>query len=161
MLASIDTVSLSPWGRRKAFTLVELVVVLLIIAIGSAVAGPAYSRALQTHRVEQAALRVMADLRLAKRHAQLTSASIYVDFDLATHTITIRGIDDFEKFGQPNSISLSSDPYRTQIVELDFNGLQTVEFNGFGTAETLGSLRLQSGVAQKTVVINSESSESH
>ena len=62
-------------SRRCAFTFIELVIVLLVMGILTAVAAPKFFDSLLFHRVESAARRVKADLELARTQARLTSAS--------------------------------------------------------------------------------------
>lgn len=154
----IKSFSPSIRSRRcsRAFTLLELAVVLIILSIAIAVAAPAYSSALQNHRVEQATLRLMADLRLAKRRAELSSTPVYVDVNLTENQVTIRGLQDFENSRQLHTIALTDEPYRTQIVQIEPSGLVTIEFNGFGAAQTAAKIRLQSGLAQRTIAISAD-----
>ena len=51
--------------RSSAFTLVELIIVVLIIGIIAAVAVPRFSESLMYHRAEAAAKRIQVDLGLA------------------------------------------------------------------------------------------------
>ena len=67
-------------GRRRAFTIIELVIVILIMSIFAAVAAPAFLDSLLFHRVETAARRVKADIDYARQRARLTSAAQSVTF---------------------------------------------------------------------------------
>src|SRR5437762_6551307 len=53
----------------RAFSLIEMVLVLTIIAIASAIAVPRYVGSIARYRAETAARRVAADLALAASHA--------------------------------------------------------------------------------------------
>jgi prepilin-type N-terminal cleavage/methylation domain-containing protein len=59
---------------RFAFTMVELVIVVMIISIVTAVAAPTFFESLLYHRVESAAHRLKADIELARHTARLKSA---------------------------------------------------------------------------------------
>ena len=52
--------------RSRAFTLVELVIMVLLLGIVAGTAGPKYVESLAYYRVQAAAQRVAADLRLAR-----------------------------------------------------------------------------------------------
>ena len=64
---------------RGAFSLVEVIVVVLILGILTAVAAPRMSTALQHHRLEVASARIIADLELARKTAM--SARALTDLD--------------------------------------------------------------------------------
>src|SRR5437870_13428346 len=59
----------------RAFSIFELIIVVLIMSILGAVAAPKFFDSLLFHRVESAARRVKTDLELARTQARLTSAS--------------------------------------------------------------------------------------
>src|SRR2546423_11308670 len=54
---------------RRAFSLIEMVLVLAILAMVSAIAVPRYAGSIARYRAETAARRVAADLALAAAHA--------------------------------------------------------------------------------------------
>ena len=60
---------------RSGFTLIELVMVLAIIGLITAIAAPRYAASLARYRAESAARRVAADLALARREAAASSSS--------------------------------------------------------------------------------------
>src|SRR3954463_11290584 len=72
---------------RRAFTMIELVIVLLVMGILTAVASPKFVDSLLFHRVESAARRVKADLELARTQARLTSASQSIAFANSAYTL--------------------------------------------------------------------------
>ena len=85
--------------RRCAFTIIELVIVLLIMGILTAVAAPTFFDSLLFHRVESAARRVKADLELARTQARLTSASQSITFANSAYTLS-----NTKSLDKPNAI---------------------------------------------------------
>src|SRR3954451_23186913 len=65
-----------------AFTLFELMIVILIIWIAAAVAVPRYASSVGRYRAEFAAKRVAADLNLARARAKAASSTRNVTFNL-------------------------------------------------------------------------------
>lgn len=73
--------------NHRAFTLIELVAVIVIVGILAAVAIPATSSTMQT-RQRSAALLVSRDLRYLQQRALATGASTWATFTFTTNTIT-------------------------------------------------------------------------
>src|SRR4051812_6969357 len=95
--------------RRCAFTIFELVIVLLIMGILTAVTAPTFFDSLLFHRVESAARRVKADLELARTQARLTSASQSITFANSAYTLS-----NTKALDNPNglySVDLKKQPY--------------------------------------------------
>jgi prepilin-type N-terminal cleavage/methylation domain-containing protein len=123
--------------QRRAVTIIELVVVLMVMGIMAAVAAPAFFDSLLFHQVEAAAQRVKVDLELARNTARLTSQSQHVVFTSSGYTImsdvaanALKNLDD------PNvdyAIDLTGDPYQLDGVMSNFQDSVEVSFNGFGT----------------------------
>src|SRR3954454_6994455 len=100
--------SSSRFNRRCAFSIFELVIVLLIMSILTAVAAPAFFDALLFHRVESAARRVKADLELARTQARLTSASQSIAF--ANSAYTLANMKNLDKPGAVYFVDLKKQP---------------------------------------------------
>jgi len=126
---------------RRGFSLLELVFVLAIITILSAVAVPKYAAALARYRVDAAAKRVKAELLLARRVARMSGASQVVD------------ISNYQSI-------LSEPPYQAVIVSADFDGDEEVVFDGYGVPDSGGTATVQVGVTQRTVVVDADTGRS-
>ncbi len=75
--------------HRHAYSLVELVVVLTILAIVAAIAMPRYSNAVERVQLEQAVQHVRREIELAQCYARLKSKSVSVAFDTVSNSVTI------------------------------------------------------------------------
>src|SRR4051794_5468486 len=95
--------------RRCAFTIIELVIVILIMSILTAVAAPTFFDSLLFHRVESAARRVKADLELARTQARLTSASQSITFVNSVYTLS--NTKNLDRPSTIYSVDLTKPPY--------------------------------------------------
>jgi prepilin-type N-terminal cleavage/methylation domain-containing protein len=123
--------------RRRAVTIIELVVVMMVMGILAAIAAPAFFDSLLFHQVEAAAQRVKVDLELAKNTARLTSKSQHVIFTNSGYTITsdvaANTLNDFDNPNVDYAIDLTGDPYQLDGIASNFQDSVEVSFNGFGT----------------------------
>lgn len=144
---------------RSAFSLVELVVVAAITAIIAAIAVPTFASAAQESRVDLAARRVAADLRLAQRLARLTSSSRAVDFSVAEDSYELVGVAHPDRPASAYVVSLSSEPYRVDLVYADAGGKPQIEFDGFGRPSSGGVIRVRVGTHERLIVVDADSGQ--
>ena len=140
--------------RRTAFTLVELVIVVLIIAIMSAVGVPRFASTLEVHRAKAAATRVKADLDLARSRAKMKSVDQTVVFTTSSDSYTLIGVADMNRAANTYTVDLSRYPYNAVLTDADFNGNGTVVFNGFGIPDSTGLVTIQVGSDIRTVSLD-------
>lgn len=140
-------------ANRRAVTLVELVIVIMVMSIMTAVAAPAFLDSLVHHRVESAARRVKADLELARHTACLTSATQSVTFTAAGYTLSAgaRGVDDPN---QSYTVDLTATPYDLSTVTASFGNSLVVAFDGYGTPTSGGTVILTSKGTARTVSVD-------
>ncbi|HRX84935.1 MAG TPA: prepilin-type N-terminal cleavage/methylation domain-containing protein [Phycisphaerae bacterium] len=140
--------------RRDAFSLVELVAVLVILALVSALAAPRIAGALARQRADSAARRVVADISLAQRTARATSAARSVAFDLTNECYTLADIDDPDRPGQTYTVKIMGEPYRTELVSARFGLGLTLSFDGFGRPADGGKLIIRTGDACRQITVD-------
>jgi prepilin-type N-terminal cleavage/methylation domain-containing protein len=151
------TISLRETSRR-AFTLIELAVVIFIMSILTAIAAPAFYDSLLFYRVESAARRVKADLELVRQTAKLTSATQSATFGGAAYT-TSAGVAAFDRPAESYAVNLAAAPYHLTNVAADFEGDDTIAFDGYGTPSASGTVVLTAPNHQCTVTLDADTGE--
>jgi prepilin-type N-terminal cleavage/methylation domain-containing protein len=147
---------------RRAFTLVELAIVLLVMGILVAVIVPKVSSSLCHESVDAAAKKIAADLELSRRAAKLTGASLSVQFDVANNRYTLLNVKDINHPVIQQVTQLLNTGYATTLVSAAFNGTSQLTFDLYGqpfagsplTPLTTGSVVIQAGTVQHTIVVN-------
>jgi type II secretory pathway pseudopilin PulG len=140
--------------RYTAFSILELVMVTIILAIVAAIAAPRYANAVALQRVEAAAQRVANDLALAQRRARFSSTSQTVNFDVDGEFYVVPGMQDPDHPSKAYTVPLSDDPYAASIVSADFAGTTSVTFDGYGVPDNSGTIVIQSNTRRKTITVH-------
>ena len=147
---------IQPDRIRRAFTIIEVLMVVFIIGVISTLAVPRYSNFVAQHRAESAARRIAADIALARRHARLTSTSQTIQFDVSTNAYVVSGMSSLDNPAGFYAVSLADEPYDASIssITLDSNNNGTVTFDGYGVPDTGGSIVIGVGVYSRTIQID-------
>lgn len=145
--------------RPPGFTAAEVVIVLVIIAIITAIAVPRYANALANRRVNLAAARITADLALARSRAKSSGTSQTVTFDTATDTYELLGMSHPDHPGHSYRVLLSSEPYQASIAAVDFDGTDKIVFDGYGVPTAGGSVVVTVGQYGKTITVDADTAK--
>jgi prepilin-type N-terminal cleavage/methylation domain-containing protein len=145
-------------AARPGFTLVELVAVMLILGILTAVAIPLWAAAVQRCCVDNAAKRIVADLSRAQSFAYTTSTTQTVTFTVASNQYTLDGLADPNHPASTYTVNLGLSPYNASLVSLNLPGASPVTFNGYGLPVGLpasgGTIVVAAGNLQHTITID-------
>jgi Tfp pilus assembly protein FimT len=141
-------------GRGGGFTIFELVLVLLIIAVVAGLGVARYGDSLQRYRADAAARRIVADMALARSKARMQSQSQAVVFSVAANRLSLTGVPDIDRPTGTYTTSLAEAPYYTRLVSVNFGGSSQVVFNGYGSPAASGTVVVAAGGYTKTVVLS-------
>mgnify|MGYP001594843253 CR=1 FL=1 len=142
------------WPPGRAFTLVELLCVMIILALMAGMAVPRYASFLAVERAEAAVRRITADLALAQRRSAFTSTSRTVTFDVAANAYQLVGMDDPSHPGKPYVVYLGEEPYGATLVSADLGGDANLTFTGYGDPDSGGTIVIKVGDRTKTITID-------
>lgn len=140
-------------AARPAFTLIELSIVVLILAVMAAIAAPRYSAALGNYRVNAAAGRVAGDLRYIRQYARKISQPQTVTFNATTNTYTAATMTDVTRRGTGYTVNLLASDYLADITSVSF-GAGSVTFDIYGQPSVTGTVVVASGGLQRTIELD-------
>lgn len=145
--------------RRRRFhnhpgvTLLELIMVLTIISILVAVTALAFNSSHEHAKLQQAADRLIADLRLVGNQARRDQQTYELVVDTAnrryqaTGVINLKGTEDI-------SVDLGAAPYDVSSITMLFGGETKVKFDPKGHVYPGGSIVLRARDKQMVINVN-------
>jgi prepilin-type N-terminal cleavage/methylation domain-containing protein len=137
--------------RRRAFTLVEMIMVVMVIGILAAVAAPRFHRGLLHQRSLRAAQRVGHDLRWARQRALTTSTPQRVVFTVASSSYALAGVPHPDRPAISYQVDLRQPPLEANLSAADFGGDAEVVFDVHGVPDSGGTVQIQVGPFTQTV----------
>ena len=140
--------------RRRAFSLLEMVVVVAVASVTAAIAIPRMGNATARYRVDFAARKVVADLDRARANARLTGAAQSVTFNLATYRYVVTGGSGASA---GFTTDLSVDPYQCQVSGATFGGSAVATYDAYGLPTAGGTVSIRSGTQTRTVTLDAAS----
>lgn len=142
---------------RRAFSLLELVLILAIVAVVAAIAAPRYASSLANYRCEAAAQRIIRDLGVARAEARSGSTNITVTFDVANNKYAIAGVASLENSALTAGLTLADAPYYAQLLNASFGIDEIVVFDGYGLPDSGGTVVVGVGGVTRNVVLDGQS----
>ncbi len=144
-------------NNRSGFSLIEMVTVVLIIGILSAVAVPKIYDSMDSYRLKLAAETIAADLKYARQQAISRSQSITVTFDLVNESYTISEIPDRNHPDRAYAVSLTDSASPADIVSVSPTPATAITFNQYGIPASEATVTLDVGGTQKSVIVHASS----
>lgn len=147
----------NPSSKRSGFTLIEVVLVMLIMAIFGLIAVPRFGQFSAVQRLAAAERRILADLAWAQRLAKQQGASVTVRFRVSQNSFVFLNVPDPDSSGNDYEVDLSRPPYEVMVAVADFGGDDVLVFDGYGFADSAGTVTLQVGNYERIVDIQRSS----
>lgn len=143
----------------EGFSLIELVLVLAIVSVVALMAVPRYGQAMSRYQLDLAARRLAHDLHLARDQARVTGQQCTIEFLVDDSQYTLSGVSDPDHATRSYCVRLGAEPYKATMVLADFGGDEGTAFNGFGLPTAGGSVVLECGGLEKSVVLDGQTGE--
>jgi Tfp pilus assembly protein FimT len=144
---------------RRAFSLVELVLVVAIMITVAAIAAPRYASASTRYRADAAMRRVAADLEYASETARHTSSDVTVTFDPVAHSYTVSGVAGLRDAADAYVVELAGAPYFAALGTLQLDAplisdaTDAIVFDGHGRPDGAGKLFITAGSETRSVAV--------
>jgi prepilin-type N-terminal cleavage/methylation domain-containing protein len=146
--------------RHKGFSLLEMSLVVVLLAVLTAMAVPRFAGSANNYRVSLAARKVAADLGRARADAWSRGVHRTVTFNTAALQYTLTGVADMNNSALADTVvSLNTSPYNLTQMSTNFApanamGLPLVIFDGYGMPNSGGTVTVTSGTLSQTVTVN-------
>jgi prepilin-type N-terminal cleavage/methylation domain-containing protein len=140
---------------RRAFSLVELLVVLAILGVFAGAASVRLSASAERARVDAAARRIVNALEDAQSRARSASVKCKVRFIANPPTVEVKG--PLTGHAALDSIRLDQSPYRVRLKNTSLGGRDGIEFDRYGRPDTGGYVLVTSGRFDRTNTVDPES----
>jgi prepilin-type N-terminal cleavage/methylation domain-containing protein len=141
-------------ARRPGYSLLELIAVVTIVGMLTAVALPRFAASLNRYRADAAARRIAADIDRLRLAARRTSTQQSIVFNVAGNSYSSAGVTNLDHSGSTFSVSLSDAPYQATLSQASFGSGSTLTFNGFGIPSAGGTVVIQSGATSHTITVD-------
>lgn len=138
----------------RAFTLVELVVVLVVISIMAGLALPAYGGAVARYRLQSATHNLTSDIDRATQHASASMTEVTIIFNTATHRVRFTGLPGKDNPGVAHVLDLQDHPNGASISSANFSGLQQYTISAFGIPSSGGTVVLRGAGTSTNIVVD-------
>jgi len=151
-----------PTMRSRAFTLIELLIVLSVIGTVSLIAVPRYARSLERYQADAAARRIVADLQRAQARARTKGAHVTVAFDTDLDRYEIPDVPSLKDPTSGTVVEVGAAPFRATLVTAAFDNpvaadlTSDVIFDGYGMPDSGGSVLIRAGDVTRTIVLDAE-----
>jgi prepilin-type N-terminal cleavage/methylation domain-containing protein len=144
--------------RQRAFTLIELVLVVATVAVLAAIGIPRYAQSMNRYRVDMAARRVVADLGLARSSARSSGNGQAIDFSTPANGYTFPGLASPDRRTLTYSVKLGDEPYKVTVSSVTLDGAPagttSLSFTRYGIPQYGGTIVLTSGGYSKSILLD-------
>lgn len=140
-------------GDQRGFTLLEIMIALVIVAVTLAAVAPNFVSFTNEHKVYRAASQVESALLKARSMAVTRNENVRVMISQGANLIMIQRDSDgdgaYEIFTEWNSL-----PQNVGVADVSFNGMSWVVFDGRGVPSNSGNVIVGSDKSLRQVVLS-------
>lgn len=149
----------TPWHSSKGFTLIELMTVIALMAVVSAIAIPNIFGVLPKHRISGSAREILSILHFAKMAAIKENSAVVVNFNSGSRECTVF-VDDGEGGGTPEDKARSGGerilkryvmPSGVNLLTPPFGN--ALSFNNRGFADSTGEVTIRNSAGDRKIRI--------
>jgi prepilin-type N-terminal cleavage/methylation domain-containing protein len=141
-------------ASRRGFSFIEMVIVVLIIGIMSALTMPKFTQGRLQLQLDLAARRMAADIMAARARSQAASRQQTVVFDATGYEIV--GMPHPDRPADPYRVSLGQQPYHVSKVSADFGGTSVLAYDGYGVPHPAGTVTIELGTMGRVLAVDGE-----
>lgn len=135
---------------RNAFSTIELLIVLSIIGLTTAIAAPRYFSSMRRVKLERAASLIAADLARARDNARAFGFDQTIAFSTERYSITTRTAAGTTS----KTINLTKDPFENAVAALRTGAANSVTFNQYGMPSNTIVIALRSGTVIRVLQVS-------
>lgn len=145
-----------PQGSHAAFSLIELLIVIMIIGIVAMTAVPRFASIIGRRRLIMAAQRVQQDVKQAQAKAIQTSSPYLVRFSEANCLYSITAGTRAAPGADYTTVRLGDEPYAVSTMDVSYTPTKTLVIDGYGVADQSGTVTLSYGRDVIVVTIDAD-----
>jgi prepilin-type N-terminal cleavage/methylation domain-containing protein len=138
----------------RAFTLIEIVMVVAITAVILTIATPYFAQLSARQRLSMSASRVAAELKFASAVSRATGVERTLTIDPAARSMAVTPVPL-----NNNPLLLAKWPHQVTSVDASFNGAKSVAFDIWGRPKVTGTITIKIGSRTKIVRADSATGE--
>jgi prepilin-type N-terminal cleavage/methylation domain-containing protein len=144
----------TPAAGAAAFTLLEMVMVLVALALVAAIAAPRYASSLANYRVDAAAKRVASDLAYVQAQARATSKSQTITYSPGALNYQVTGVAGLDNRAGGFTVNLGAEPYSLTSFSAKFGTKTQITFDQYGTPDNGGTVTVGVGTTSKAITVD-------
>lgn len=144
------------------FTLIELILVVAILAIFTAVALPRFGNSAQRFRVDISARKIAADIAWCKQAARTTGQPAIITFSTTNNTYTLSGgVSTTGNVAPDLTVDFKKSPYTATLSAVSLTLLntatatQSITFDANGIPSATGTITLSTATSGRVITISS------
>ncbi len=141
----------------RGFTLIELMIVLVVMAVAAAVAVPRYARSVQRYRLDAATRHLAAQFDLAQRYARAHGKTVTLSTDTTDSRVRFSDADGVTV----SDTQLDESPFIAALTEVKISNGTALQFDGYGKPNTTAKLAITVGDQQRVVTYDADTEQTN